>query len=323
MGRHGLNINSIGLDDDYVLELCKGTPANVIRNNPGLAQRIHDTYGTIAISRPDDTGQDDTDKYPEGLVGEWARDAYHGIWYYWPNEPLPSNGLKDFVDRSVSFLQECLDKQVKVCFGNFAWPAILKAPDVYAGRWDPLLKIWGQMAEKGLIILGGHEYTEGILAYGCAAMDPNKMRKEQDLTGGWPDWEMILSLKNANWHLFRWVPLYLRAISQGYTWPPYVITECFWDADEAESGLEGLYAQFNSWLGGQHPRGIINQRELFKYWFPNMSTLDAASAQLKWCEQVYPKFVIGFCHFTADKNQDWKLYNLLDWPELLKELPTI
>ena len=325
MGRHGFNINAQGIGDDEVLKLVQGKTASVIRNNPDLAERIAKQVPGYVISRPDDTGFDDTDQFPAGLVGKWRDDSYHNIWYYWPNEPNPSN-IDDFMARACSFLEVVGDARVKVCFGNFAPPAILSnVQDLHDGKWDELLKAMSSLSEAGLLILGIHEYSEGLLPYGCAAMNQKEMQKEQDLSQGWPTWQDIVNAGDNNWHLFKFVPLWIRCNYLGIPMPKTVVTECFWDADEAEEGLQDLYAQFNHWLGGEHPRGIINQRNLFHYWFPsNVSTLEAAVRQLQWVENTYPSFVKGFCHFTYDTvDPNWKLYDYSQYPDLVNAMVNI
>ena len=326
MGRHGLNINANGLSADQVLALTNpNVSTHLIFNNPGLAQQVHDKVGGMVISRAD--YPDDNLAFPSQLIGKWQDEGAPDVHHYWPNEPHPGN-LSQYLADTDNFLRQVCDVTgLKVCIGNFGWPSILKPADVANGVWDPFLRATSAMSEDGTCVIGGHEYTEGMLPWGCAGRDPNDMAHDVDLsdTRKWPTWPDILAASAGDWHLFRWVPLYVRCNELGIPMPKMVVTECFWDADDGESGLGDLYAKLEGWLGGAKLRGIINQRDLFKHWFPDTPNLelDAAIAQLTWCSKVYPDFVLGFCHFTASTDPKWALYNMLAWPELLEALPNV
>ena len=324
MGRHGLNINANGLSNDKVLSLTNpNVTTHLIFNNAGLAQKVHDKVGGTVVSRAN--YPDDSTDFPADLIGKWQHMGAPDVFHYWPNEPHPSN-LPQYLDATCNFLRQVSDVTgLKVCIGNFAWASILQPADVANGVWDNFLRTTSAMSEAGTCVIGGHEYTEGMLPWGCAGRDPNDMARDADLSDAskWPTWVDILAAADADWHLFRFVPLYMRCQHLGIPMPKMVVTECFWDADDGESGLQNLYAKLEGWLGGAKLRGIINQRNLFQHWFPNTSMLEAAIRQLTWCSKTYPDFVLGFCHFTASTDPKWALYNMLAWPELLEALPNV
>ena len=324
MGRHGLNINANGLSADKVLSLTNpNVSTHLIFNNAGLAQQVHDKVGGTVISRAD--YPDDTTDFPAQLIGKWQNEGAPDVHHYWPNEPHPPS-LAQYLAATDAFLDQVGNVPgLKVCIGNYAFASILQPADVASGVWDPFLKTTSALSEEGRCVVGGHEYTEGMLPYGCAGRDPNVMADDVDLSdiSKWPTWADILAFADTDWHLFRFVPLYKRCLQLGIPMPKMVVTECFWDADDGEGGLENLYKKLEGWLGGAKLRGIINQRDLFKHWFPNQNMLAAALAQLDWCSKVYPDFVLGFCHFTASTDPKWALYNMLAWPELLEALPHV
>ena len=326
MGRHGLNINAFGMSDQQVLGLTNpNVSTHLIFNNAGLAQQVHDKVGGTVISRAD--YPDDSIAFPANLIGKWQNEGAPDAYHYWPNEPHPPS-LAQYLAASDTFLDQVGNVPgLKVCIGNFAFPSILQSADVANGVWDPFLKTTSALSQEGRCVIGSHEYTEGMLPYGCAGRDPNVMAADIDLSdiSKWPTRDEIYHDQTSDWHLFRWMPLWGRCVDLGIPMPKMVVTECFWDADDGEGGLHDLYAKLEGWLGGAKLRGIINQRDLFKHWFPDTPNLelDAAIAQLKWCSETYPDFVLGFCHFTASTDPKWALYNMLAWPELLEALPNV
>ena len=244
MGRHGLNINAQGLSDDEVLSLCNpDVSTHLIFNNPQLAQRVYEKVGGVVISRGDwrPDRPDDTDTYPPELIGGWADSNTPDVFHYWANEPNPSN-LSEFLSNTCEFMHMTADARVKLCLGNFAWPAILETSDVSNGLWDNFLRGAVPLSHTNQMVLGMHEYTMGALP-GDVLPEPEQYGGQFDLSdeSRWPTLSDIIDVRDSNWHLFRWVELTGRCIELGIGFPNMVVTECFWDAAPGEAGTQNLY----------------------------------------------------------------------------------
>lgn len=327
--RIGLNINAAESDRTAVLTHCAEARASsyLVMNDCGFAQKLHEHLGgeSIVVARsdwPDDTTEIAVDE----LVSRWSKRAQYApdVYHYFPNEPIPSATcpLPELRRRLIALMRACRERGVKACIGNFAVGTVIEERDVEAGQWDEFIREALRFCSDGGGFVGVHEYTFGVLPWGCAGRNPQDLMQAPRRVGdmrNWPTREEIEAAPGSNWHLHRSMLLAARAATLGLPMFPVLVTEFGWDR-MPNLEHEGVIPWFDARYGRTH--GPLQQvPRLSPQWFgEGCDALEVAMQQLRWAEAVYPDYVKGLHLFAWNENSLWREFNYAAWPGALEAL---
>ena len=327
--RIGLNINAVTVDKGKVLATCKAIRASshLIMNDFRFGQQLHEALdGKCIIVTRDDWPDNTTDVPVDTLLSRWegraslAPDVYH----YFPNEPIPNDAcpLPELLELLVALMRACRVRGVKACIGNFPTARVLHNSDVQQGIWDDFIREASAFTANGQGYIGFHDYTFGVLPWGCAGRKPQQLIDQPERVGNpdnWPTQAEIFANPGGNYHLLRWAPLVVRAGELGLPMFRILVTEFGWDR------MPNLIDEkVIPWFDREvaETRGPLSQnRKLSPLWFGVLKTpLENALAQLQWAENTYPDYVDGLHLFTWSGSDGWQDFNYGVWEGALEAL---
>jgi len=238
---------------------------------------------------------------------------YPDVWWYVSNEPIPGDSERQkMMDWHAALIDKCAAANIRVCVGNLATAAMSNTKaDIDAGRWDTLLRKFGEHAGRRVngeaqILLGVHTYAHALIPWHCAGRSPDDLDNPPAIASDkWPTAQDVYATPEDNWLVFRedWFVKRIQALTGKII--DVAVTEFGWDRMPNIVKDWPRVAQSIDKLAQKEVRGLPTLPHYFDAISPSSWEVTACK-QLAWAEQVYPDNYRCFALFTWSHNRDWK-----------------
>lgn len=341
----GLNVNHAEIGSAAsVLDAARRIKArsHLVMHGVAFAKQLYDQVAMVQNEEPiivnrDDYPDQEWSRWPsiDALVKGWP--SRGGMWaegyVYFLNEPIHNlnapasdpKSLESLLRACMQFMDACKKYRVRGVVGNFADAHTIQESEVNAGRWDAFLRYASDWTRAGHGYIGHHDYTYGALWYnggGMNAWDMADLSKVSRVDRLPSREQMTVAGKGAeaNWLQMRFMWLLHRCDKIGVPRYLFGVTEGAWD-DMPNGRAEGwIQAIENRFVGGQKLRGHMDQRKLWREWWPQWSAEQSAVKQLEWLQGVLPDECKFFHLFAWNKNAQWVSFDYSTWPQFIDEL---
>jgi hypothetical protein len=318
--RISYNVNGGAVPDvvylrDHLQRLCPSTV--LVMDSLSLASDLYydlRSCNTLVIHRNYSTLEGDEWVYrsPANFVQSWVAESRPHLIRYTTNEPSFGGQFStaSFVAHTVETMRLARMTGITLVVGNFG-VGIVRPEDIDAGVYDPLIRALADYDHY----LGLHEYSCCVLAFGVGQWPVSRLL-DRNLVGldSWPTAAQLptrrtlvdgISQLPSYWYLRRGDWFLLRADAIGVERPQIILTEFGWDGlGNIKSQIEPL-RRFGIDRYFRDMRGVNTYVNLWSWYWPDWSFSQAACAQLRWAELIYPREYIGFDLFTWSVNPFW------------------
>lgn len=316
--RISYNINAQAIPDRalleaHLLDLCPTTVT--VMESLAYAIELYNllrSCNTIVIHRSYSSleGSEWFYRSPQNFVDQWNREGHREIVRYSTNEPSfgGSQSKAQFVAAEVELMRLARAAGFTVAMGNFS-VGIVQPEDMNAGVYDPYI--------RGLIQYGHylalHEYAVVALPFGVGQWQTSYLQDRTRLQpASWPIASALPVRRWDNqlppyWYLRRGDWWLLRADYLGIARPRIILTEFGWDnLPNIKPAIEPLRQVFGIDRYFRDLSGINTYQNLWAWYWPQWTFVQAACQQLGWADSIYPAEYIGLDLFTWSSSPDWR-----------------